>query len=103
MKTLDQLVVGQSAAIARIVGEDGVSCRLREMGFVSGQRVRLLNVAPLGGPMNCFIQGSRIAVRRTEAARVWLAVADDQGADDQTANDQAGNDQANVAPKGASR
>lgn len=57
----------------RIEGVDGISCRLREMGFVPGELVQFLTAAPLGDPLKCMIQGSRIALRGSEARRVLLA------------------------------
>ncbi len=70
--TLDQLRPGQSGQIARVEGCDGISCRLREMGFVPGEVVRFLTAAPLGDPLNCIIQGSRVALRGREARRISL-------------------------------
>lgn len=77
LTTLDQLRPGQEGQIARIEGCDGISCRLREMGFVPGEAVRYLSMAPLGDPLSCLIQGSRIALRGTEARRVHLAPTPD--------------------------
>ena len=70
--TLDQLRPGQTADIIRIDGADGIASRLREMGFVPGERVEYLRRAPLGDPVKCSIHGSRIAVRSGEARRVLV-------------------------------
>lgn len=72
MITLDQLRPGQEGEILRVQGCDGIACRLREMGFVPGEPVKFLSAAPLGDPLNCIIQGSRIALRGSEAQRVCL-------------------------------
>lgn len=72
MITLDQLRPGQEGEILRVQGCDGIACRLREMGFVPGEAVKFLSAAPLGDPLNCIIQGSRIALRGSEAKRVCL-------------------------------
>ncbi|WP_197231416.1 FeoA family protein [Novipirellula artificiosorum] len=72
MTTLDQLQPGQFGQIVRIDGFDGIASRLREMGFVPGQPVQFLRTAPLGDPMKCSVQGSRIAVRNGEARRVYI-------------------------------
>ena len=72
MMTLDQLRPGQHGEIMRVQGCDGIACRLREMGFVPGEAVRFLCTAPLGDPLHCIIQGSRIALRSSEAQRVCL-------------------------------
>jgi Fe2+ transport system protein FeoA len=70
--TLDQMKPGQRGLIVRIDGVDGIASRLREMGFVPGQPVEFLRYAPLGDPLKCLIQGSRIAVRIGEARRVLI-------------------------------
>ena len=72
MTTLNQLRPGQRAEIIRIDGRDGVAARLREMGFVPGEPVEYLRTAPLGDPLKCSVQGSRIAVRMGEASRVYV-------------------------------
>ncbi len=71
--TLDMLVPGQAADVVRVTGADGIAVRLREMGFVPGEAVRLLRLAPLGDPLKCMIQGSRIAIRNREAKRIEVA------------------------------
>ena len=72
MTTLDALKPGQAGRIIRIDGFDGISSRLREMGFVPGQTVQFLRAAPLGDPLKCNIDGSRVAVRCSEARRVLV-------------------------------
>ncbi len=72
MTTLAQLMPGQLAEIGRVDGVDGIASRLREMGFVPGQQIEFLRKAPLGDPLKCSVQGSRIAVRTGEAKRVLV-------------------------------
>ncbi len=74
MMTLDQLLPGQSGQIVEIDGHDGISARLREMGFVPGEWVRFIRLAPLGDPLKCVIQGSRVALREREARRVRVSL-----------------------------
>lgn len=72
--TLDMLSPGQTADVIKVSGVDGIAMRLREMGFVPGEAVRLLRLAPLGDPLKCMIQGSRIAIRNREAKRVIVSL-----------------------------
>ncbi|TWU38904.1 FeoA domain protein [Novipirellula aureliae] len=72
MTTLDQLMPGQFGQIVRVDGFDSIASRLREMGFIPGQAVQFVQTAPLGDPMRCSVQGSRIAVRSGEARRVYI-------------------------------
>ncbi|AZV39264.1 ferrous iron transport protein A [Komagataeibacter xylinus] len=55
---------------------DPVAQRLRELGFVPGEAVRIVATAPLGGdPLAVRIGFTRFALRRTEAQRVRVHVA----------------------------
>ncbi|GCE84312.1 FeoA family protein [Komagataeibacter diospyri] len=50
---------------------DPVAQRLRELGFVPGEAVRVVATAPMGGdPLAVRIGFTRFALRRTEADRV---------------------------------
>ncbi|MGH8113783.1 MAG: FeoA family protein [Rhodanobacteraceae bacterium] len=50
---------------------DPIARRLRDLGFVSGEMVRVVAKAPLGGdPLLIQIGHTRFALRRREAARV---------------------------------
>jgi len=52
---------------------DMIAHRLRELGFVPGERVRLITVAPFGGdPILVQIGFTRFALRRSEAKRVLV-------------------------------
>ena len=55
--------------------DDIVARRLRDLGFVPGETVRLVTRAPLGGdPLLVQVGFTRFAMRRQEAARVKLKV-----------------------------
>lgn len=72
MTTLDQLLPGQRGHVVRIDGSDPIAARLREMGFVPGRAIQFVRSAPWGGPLNCFMEGCRLALRTTEAKRVAI-------------------------------
>ncbi|MBS7456209.1 FeoA family protein [Coralloluteibacterium stylophorae] len=55
---------------------DAIARRLRELGFVPGEAVRVVAVAPFGGdPIVVSIGTTRFALRRAEAARVRVTEA----------------------------
>lgn len=72
MKTLADLVPSETGRISTVTGLDGLSQRLAEMGFTSGQPIQVIRFAPLGDPMQVRIRGFNIALRRKEAQRVML-------------------------------
>jgi ferrous iron transport protein A len=45
-----------------------------EMGLVPGVEVSLIGVAPLGDPIEISLRGYRLSLRRSEAARVHVAI-----------------------------
>ena len=52
---------------------DTISRRLRELGFVRGEQVRVVAHGPIGGdPLLVQIGFTRFALRRAEAARVQV-------------------------------
>lgn len=73
--TLDSLRRGRSATILALGGDDGVTRRLRELGFLPGVEVEMIGSAPLGDPLAVFVRGSRMALRRRDARRIFVAAA----------------------------
>ncbi len=73
MKLYD-LPSGESALVAGVqdvTPGDAIARRLRDLGFVRGERLRLVARAALGGdPLVVQIGFTRFALRRSEAARV---------------------------------
>ncbi len=69
--TLDSLQVGAAATVVGIHGSDA-SIRLMEMGLVPGARINVVRRAPLGDPMDVFIQGYHLSLRAAEAHLVYV-------------------------------
>lgn len=58
-------------AVEEAFPNDVISRRLRELGFVRGETVRVVARAPLGGdPLLVQVGFTRFALRRNEAARI---------------------------------
>ena len=75
MTRLSELPVGRSARVARVVGDDEVSCRLMEMGLVPAVTVKVLGTAPWGDPIELELRGYRLSLRKSEAALVEIEPA----------------------------
>lgn len=73
---LSQLKQGNTAYIRSVHHksvDDTIAQRLLELGFVEGERVLCLSLAPFGGdPILVQIGFTRFALRKNEAARVLL-------------------------------
>lgn len=70
MATLADLPLGTTATVAAVDGERPFRRRLLEMGLVPGARVGVVNVAPLGDPLELEVRDGRLSIRRHEAERV---------------------------------
>ena len=62
-----------TAASTQTGTPDMIAHRLKELGFVPGESVRLITTAPFGGdPLLVQVGFTRFALRRSEAARVLV-------------------------------
>jgi Fe2+ transport system protein FeoA len=51
-------------------GADGLSQRLMEMGLIEGTDIEVVRLAPLGDPMEVYLHGYHLSVRKSEASRI---------------------------------
>jgi len=73
---LSDLPKGATAVVDRVDdahAPDPIAQRLRDLGFVSGEPVRVVAIGPMGAdPLLIQIGSTRFALRRNEAARVLV-------------------------------
>lgn len=74
---LHQLKPGQKATIKKIGGPGALRRRFVEMGIVKGESILLERHAPLGDPMEYFIKGYHLALRKEEAAQIEVILLGD--------------------------
>ena len=81
---LTELPINATARVTEVVDlteGDEISLRLRELGFVSDEPIRLVGRGPFGrDPLLVQIGFTRFALRRAEAERVRVEVTDMTGA-----------------------
>jgi ferrous iron transport protein A len=74
--TLSDLPLHGSAlveGVQELHANDAIARRLKELGFVKGEDVRLVARGPIGGePLLVQVGFTRFALRRTEAARIMI-------------------------------
>ena len=71
---------GQRATITKINGASALRRRFIEMGIVKGETILIERNAPLGDPVEYFIKGYHLALRKEEAAFIEVSVQGAQGA-----------------------
>lgn len=67
---LSELKTGEKGVIVKVSGHGGFRKRIREMGFVKGNTVRVILNAPLRDPIEYEIIGYKISLRREEANKI---------------------------------
>ena len=67
---LAEILTNESAFIIRVKGRGAFRKRIIEMGFVRGQKVRVIKNAPLKDPIEYEVMGYKITLRRSEAKLV---------------------------------
>jgi ferrous iron transport protein A len=72
IRTLADLVPGQSAVVLGLSGDPALIQRLYEMGLLEGERVELVARAPLGDPIEIRFGNSRLSLRKAEAAAITV-------------------------------
>ena len=74
---LHLLQPGQRATITQIGGAIALRRRFIEMGIVKGETILVERHAPLGDPMEYFIKGYHLALRKEEAAFIQVILNGD--------------------------
>ena len=68
--TLDNLPIGKPAIILTVGGEGDLRCHLLDMGLIPNTEVTVRKVAPLGDPLELYLRGYTITLRKEDAARI---------------------------------
>jgi ferrous iron transport protein A len=77
MLTLADIPPGQSARVLDVLGDDGLTARIMEMGINQGEAIKVIGIAPLGDPMDLEVHGYRLSLRKAEARRITVVVDSD--------------------------
>lgn len=68
--TLDKLPIGKKAIIINVGGEGNLRCHLLDMGLIPHTEVCVRKVAPLGDPIELFLRGYTMTLRKEDAAKI---------------------------------
>ena len=71
-KTLNELKVGETAAITAVGGDGALRCRLLDMGLTPRTLVTLRKVAPMGDPIEIHIRGYELTLRVDDARQITV-------------------------------
>ncbi len=70
--TLAQIKPGHGGVIATVEGEGALRRHLLDMGLTPGTKVTVRKVAPMGDPLELFLRGYALSLRKDEAAQITM-------------------------------
>ena len=69
---LSELNTGERGVIVKVNGHGGFRKRIKEMGFIKGNKVKVIMNAPLKDPIEYEIIGYKISLRREQADKIEI-------------------------------
>ena len=97
--TLADVKTGEYGVIVRITGHGSFRHRLMEMGFVRGEKVKVIRNAPLRDPIEYEIMGGHVSLRRIEARRVEVVAVTEEVANNYLFHSTVTEDTARILSK----
>lgn len=70
MKTLKDVMIGESAEVKKLHGEGAVKRRIMDMGITKGATVYIRKTAPLGDPIEMTVRGYELSIRKADAEMI---------------------------------
>ena len=70
--TLRELGVGKSAVIRQVGGDGALRQHFLDMGMVPGAEVTVVKLAPMGDPMELFLRGYTLTLRKEDARSITI-------------------------------
>ena len=67
MTKLSELAVGKKAIIVGFNAQHTQQERLKSLGLVPGTEIKMLRLAPLGDPVQVFLRGFSLGIRKADA------------------------------------
>ena len=70
MKTLKNAKIGSTVKVVKLHGEGAVKRRIMDMGLTKGVEIYIRKVAPLGDPIEIYVRGYELSLRKEDAAMI---------------------------------
>ena len=70
MKTLRDVMIGETVKVKKLHGEGAVKRRIMDMGLTKGVEVFVRKVAPLGDPIELTVRNYELSIRKEDAKMV---------------------------------
>ncbi len=76
-KKLDEFKINEEGVVLMVDGEGRIRRRLFDMGITPGATIILKKKAPLGDPLEIFLRGYELTLRKSEACLITMKVGKD--------------------------
>ena len=70
--TLKELQIGKSAVVDTVGGAGALRQHFLDMGLIPGAEVTLVKLAPMGDPMELFLRGYTLTLRKEDAHNITI-------------------------------
>ncbi|MBO7542608.1 ferrous iron transport protein A [bacterium] len=70
MKTLNDVPVGKTVKVKKLLGEGPLKRRIMDMGILKGTEITVVKIAPIGDPIEVNLRGYDLSIRKSEAANI---------------------------------
>ncbi|MGN0452990.1 MAG: ferrous iron transport protein A [Ruminococcus sp.] len=70
MNTLRNVKIGKTAKVVKVHGEGATRRRIMDMGITKGVEIYVRKVAPLGDPLELFVRGYELSIRKADAEMI---------------------------------
>lgn len=70
MKTLKQILPGNTVSVTKLNGTGPLKRRIMDMGITKGTSIVVQKVAPLGDPMEVTVRGYELTLRKSDAEMI---------------------------------
>ncbi len=74
--TLSELKIGSCAIITDVGGDGALRRRLLDMGLTPKTKVMVRKVAPLGDPIELYLRGYELTIRKDDAKNIEIREVD---------------------------
>jgi Fe2+ transport system protein FeoA len=81
-ENLNDLSVGSSGTVIKVLGEGPIRRRLFDMGVTPGAKFYVRKKAPLGDPIEITIRGYELTLRKDEAKSIIVKANSDSEVND---------------------
>lgn len=78
-KKLSDFKISETGIVTAVLGKGQIRRRLLDMGITSDVKITLIKKAPFGDPLEVFLRGYVLTLRKSEASLVEMKIVEEKG------------------------